>query len=106
MSKPRSMKGVCWMSENESKSEVARLMQQIEREYEAAIRGLTGFAEGSSKHAFITARMERMAVCHETLKGLVGEHEAGKLLSAALAWAKGSGRATMSKLEYDGLPQC
>ncbi len=77
------------MSENESKSEVARLMQQIEREYEAAIRGLTGFAEGSSKHAFITARMERMAVCHETLKGLVGEHEAGKLLAEALEGAKG-----------------
>lgn len=76
------------MNERESKSEVARLMQQIEREYEAAIRGLTGFAEGSSKHAFITARMERMAACHETLKGLVGEHEAGKLLAEALEEAK------------------
>jgi hypothetical protein len=29
-----------------------------------------------------------MAACHETLKGLVGEHEAGKLLAEALEGAK------------------
>src|SRR5260370_41422847 len=106
MSKLRSMKGVCWMSENESKSDVARLMQQIEREYEAAIRGLTGFAGGSSKHAFITARMERMAACHETLTGLVGEHEAGKVLPEALEGAKEGGEAAVSNLEHGGLTQC
>jgi len=41
------------MDETENKSEVARLMQQIELEYEAAQRGLYGFAYGAAKHEFI-----------------------------------------------------
>ena len=44
------------MSEPESKSEIAQLLRRIDLEYQAAQWGLTGFAEGSSKHAFITAR--------------------------------------------------
>jgi uncharacterized protein YprB with RNaseH-like and TPR domain len=49
------------MSEPESKSEIAQLLRRIDLEYQAAQWGLTGFAEGSSKHAFITARAERGA---------------------------------------------
>jgi hypothetical protein len=44
-----------FMDERENKSEVARIMRQIELEYEAAQRGLYGFAAGAAKHEFITA---------------------------------------------------
>src|SRR5437016_2687889 len=41
-------------------SEVARLRQLITAEYEAAARGLTGLAQGTARHAFIDARMNRV----------------------------------------------
>ncbi len=71
----------------ESKSEVARLMRQIELEYEAAQRLMYGFAAGAGKHEFITARMENMGKCHEQLVTLVGEQEATKVLAQALEQA-------------------
>ncbi len=67
-------------------SEVARLMQQIEREYEAAMRGLTGLAI-TAPHEFITARMERIAECHEELQALVGEPAAIQVVAQALEQA-------------------
>lgn len=72
------------MEERENKSEVARLMQQIELEFEAAQRGLYGFAAGVAKHEFITARMENIGHCHEQLKTLVGEEQAVVVLAQAL----------------------
>ena len=75
------------MEEIANKGEVARLMRQIELEYEAAQRGLYGFAAGAAKHEFITARMENMGRCHEKLKTLVGEQEATKALAQALEQA-------------------
>ena len=72
------------MSEQENKSEVARIRRQIELEYEAAQRGLYGFAAGAGKHQFITAKMENMGRCHEALIKLVGEQEAAKLLVETL----------------------
>jgi hypothetical protein len=72
------------MDETENKSEVARLMRQIELEYEAAQRGLNGFAAGAAKHQFITARMENIGRCHEELKTLVGEEQAVVALAQAL----------------------
>ena len=71
----------------EQGSEVARLMRQIEREYEAAQRGLYGFAAGAAKHQFITARMENIGRCHEQMKDLVGEKEAVRALAQALEQA-------------------
>ena len=65
---------------NEQKSEVARLLQQISLEYEAATRGLTGLSAGSAKHSFITARLEQIAVYHEQLVSLVGEVQATYLV--------------------------
>ncbi len=41
------------MQEENNKSEVARIKRQIELEYEAAQRGLYGFAAGAAKHEFI-----------------------------------------------------
>jgi len=49
------------VAESESKSEVARIRQQIDAEREAAERGLFGLAYGVSRHDFITHRMEVVA---------------------------------------------
>ena len=58
---------------HEQRSEVARLLSQINAEYEAAQRGITGLAYGTSKHEFITARMENMGQLHGQLQLLVGD---------------------------------
>jgi hypothetical protein len=58
---------------SEHTSEVARLLAQISDEYEAAQRGMSSFAYGSSKHEFITARMEHMGRLHVQLQSIVGE---------------------------------
>jgi hypothetical protein len=55
-----------------NQSEVAQLLNQIEMEYIAAQRGLTGFAE-SAMHAAITARLENMGRLHENLRAIVGD---------------------------------
>jgi hypothetical protein len=56
-----------------NQSEVARLLEQINEEYEAAQRGLSGFAHGSAKHDFITARMENVGRLHNELQEIVGD---------------------------------
>ena len=54
-------------------SEVARILGQIREEYDSAVRGVSGLASGTARHAFITARMEHMGRLHEELKKIVGE---------------------------------
>ena len=58
---------------NEHGSEVARLLTQISAEYEAAQRGLTGLAYGTSQHEFISTRMENMSQLHNQLQSIVGD---------------------------------
>jgi hypothetical protein len=72
------------MSEMQGNSEIARLRERIAREYEAAQRALSGMAVGTAKHQFITARMEQIGACHETLKHLVGESEATRMMAETL----------------------
>jgi hypothetical protein len=71
----------------EQGSEVARIKRQIELEYEAAQRGMYGFAAGTTRHEFITARMENMGRFHEQLITLVGKQEATRALAEALEQA-------------------
>ncbi len=71
-------------------SEVARLLSQIETEYLAAERGLTGFAE-SARHAAITARMERIGQLHQRLHAIAGE-SAPRLIVECLEAIPGSER--------------
>jgi len=71
-------------------SEVAALLRQIDLEYEAARRGLTGLAEGIGRHAWITARMERMAVACERLQAAVGSEQATILVLECLQEPGGS----------------
>ena len=57
----------------ENKSEVARILEQISLEYEAAYRSMHGFAAGAAKHQYITARMENMGHLHTKLQEIVGD---------------------------------
>ncbi len=68
----------------ENKSEVATLMRQITQEYESAQRGMTGLAQGTSQHAFITARMENIEHCRERLATVVGPEQATRLVVEVL----------------------
>ena len=54
-------------------SEVARLLAQIDREYEAARLGLSGLSYGTSQHQFISSVTERIGVLHSQLHELVGD---------------------------------
>jgi flagellin-specific chaperone FliS len=68
-----------------AQSEVAQLRQRLADEYQAAQWGLTGLAYGTSKHQFITAKMENMGKAFETLTQLVGSpEEAGKIVAETL----------------------
>lgn len=58
---------------NAQRSELTRLLSQIQAEYEAAQRGLSGLASGASQHDFIMARMENMGQLHQQLYTLVGD---------------------------------
>lgn len=59
-------------------SEVARLLRQIEMEYEAAKRGLEEYAI-VSKHEFITARYDQAGIYQEQLARVIGEKQASDL---------------------------
>ena len=63
-----------------NQSEVRRLLQQIDREYQAAQWGLSGLAQGTAQHDFITARLENMENKRQELENLVGTEESTRLL--------------------------
>ena len=65
-------------------SEVARLLNQIQEEFEAAQRGFSGLAHGLSKHQFITQKMENMGKLHEELQLLIGDEPAIALVAEQL----------------------
>ncbi len=62
-------------------SEVAHLREQVEQEYEAMMRGLTGFAEGSARHEFISIRMAHVESYYGKLAKEIGEDEATQMIS-------------------------
>ena len=72
------------MDESGGKSEVARAMQQIDLELEAAERGLHGYAI-TARHDFINARMQRQG---EYLLRLIdaGKHEEALVLMNSDDW--------------------
>jgi hypothetical protein len=59
-------------------SEVARLLHQIDLEYEAAKRAMTGFSQ-TAKHEFITARYNNVGIIQDELAKHLGEEEANQL---------------------------
>ncbi len=58
---------------NTQRSKVACLLDQIREEYEAAMRGMTGVTQGTSRHSFITTRMENMGKLQTQLDELIGD---------------------------------
>lgn len=57
-------------------SAVARLMAQITGEHEAAQRGIAGIAEGTARHSFIAAHMDRLCALKDELSCEVGDDTA------------------------------
>lgn len=70
------------MEQITNQSDVSRLLQQIEREYQAAQAALHGYAVTAS-HEFITARLEQMSRIHDHLQQMVGA-DAIKLIAERL----------------------
>jgi hypothetical protein len=65
-------------------SEIARLLEEIQREYESAKLGVSGLAYGTSQHAFITKHMENMGKLHQELGVIVGDGPAIALIAEQL----------------------
>jgi hypothetical protein len=65
-------------------SEIARMRQQIVTEYLSAQLGLSGFAEGTSRHSFITTKMERMGESFEILAEMMGKEQAIQIVAQTL----------------------
>lgn len=68
----------------EMRSEVARLLTQIQAEYHSGMSGLAGLASGTARHDFISARMERIGQFHNELCDLVGADDAIALVAHTL----------------------
>jgi hypothetical protein len=66
--------------QNNNRSEVARLREQIAQEHQAAEWALTGLANGTAKHRFITRRMERIGDHQQRLASLIGEKESMQIV--------------------------
>jgi hypothetical protein len=64
-------------------TELRRLLNQIDEEYESARQGMHGFSSGAARHAFINAKMERIDGYQEKLISLVGDDEALRLILRA-----------------------
>ena len=71
------------MEITDHRSEVARLCQQIEAEYQAAQRALSEVTM-IGRHTFITTRQENIGKCFETLSTLMTPEEASKVIAQAL----------------------
>ncbi len=63
-----------------AQSEVAQLRQRITEEYEAMKYGLSGLAYGTTKHAFIDARMKRVDAYYDQLTRCIGAEEATQVV--------------------------
>ena len=79
------------------KSEVARLREQIQAEYQAAQQGLSGLASGTARHDFITARTEHIGALHEKLAEIVGADEAIALIANTIWSPADQGTFSWSK---------
>jgi hypothetical protein len=83
------------MGESAGKSEVARVMRQIDQEREAAERGMHGFAI-TARHDFINARMQRGG---EYILQLIeaGRHEEAQALMNTENWGTGEKQKTKKR---------
>jgi hypothetical protein len=63
-------------------SEVARILEQIRMEYEAAMQGLSGLSQGGTRHSFITTKMEHMGELQFELEKLIGDESIALVANA------------------------
>lgn len=68
------------MTLKRNESEIGRLLETIDQEYQSAFLGLSGLSSGTSRHDFITARMEGIEVARQGLVDLLGDDTAGRLI--------------------------
>jgi hypothetical protein len=61
-------------------SDVQRLLAEIDNEYTSAQQGLYGLAQGTARHAFISARYDRIGELQGQLDNLVGHEQAMHLV--------------------------
>lgn len=66
---------------HDQRSEVAYLMAQIRNEYAACQQALHGLALGTARHAFMTAKTERLAQHVEELRQVVGDEAVRHVLT-------------------------
>lgn len=64
---------------NSNQSEIARIRQQMQAEYEACQRVFTGFTP-TARHEYITKRQENLGECFENLKKHMSPEEAMQVL--------------------------
>jgi hypothetical protein len=79
-------------STSHHQSEVARLLAAIEAEHEASRSGLSGLAEGTARHDFITKRQENIWQHFQALVVVVNSpQEAMALIATSLEHPTGEG---------------
>ena len=66
------------------RSELAQLLQEIDLQNEASYQALHGLAYGTSRHDFITRKMERIAALKAKLTPQVGEELAIQIMMQIL----------------------
>jgi hypothetical protein len=62
-------------------SKVARILKNIEQEYQASKRGLEGLSSESARHDFIHQKTENIGKNHDHLSQLVGPEKAIALIA-------------------------
>jgi hypothetical protein len=65
-------------------SDIAQMRQHIAAEYLSAQLGLFGLAEGTTRHSFITTKMERMGESFDTLAEMMGKEQAIQIVADTL----------------------
>lgn len=66
---------------SDNQSEVAKILQQIDYEYQASKLGLEGLVSGAARHDFISQKTENIGRHHEQLAELVGPEQAIALIA-------------------------
>ncbi len=72
------------MQQQQNKSEVARLMAQIDTEHAAYERGLTGLAQGKARHDFVNAYLRRVGEIEDQLAEQIGDTQAIALVASVV----------------------
>ena len=68
------------MQEQNNRSEVARLIDQIRAAFEAANTGMYGFAAGTARHKFIASKTDRAGELGTRLEQYVGHDAAWQIV--------------------------